>query len=341
MTGLRIRAKQARSVRAPLPGELSGVGQTFGVVQDPCTQARRDANPTRAANCAADGVPANYTPPQTVEQGVGGLSGGNPNLRPERGDTLTYGFVWEPSFARGLSIAVDRFEIDVEQIISTVSRQIAVNTCYDTPNRLLCNVVTRGTNVQIPGATYVLTQVNEQLENIAQLRIAGVDLDVRYNTALPGGWGDLTLGMLGTLYDKATYRTVGAPINLLGQAGGSTSDQGWVKFTASANIGWRYQGFNVNWNVRHIGAADMAATGATTTTTSAGYPRIPAHTYHNLRLGYQFSKSAEIYGGVTNIADKQPPFFASGSAGTQALDTVPGYYDIFGRSFFVGAKFKF
>ena len=44
---------------------------------------------------------------------------------------------------------------------------------------------------------------------------------------------------------------------------------------------------------------------------------------------------------MTNLFDKKPPFFASGSSGTQALDTVPGYYDVFGRSFFVGARFKF
>lgn len=341
MSGLRFRAKQARSVRAPLPGELSGVGQTFGVVQDPCTQARRTANPTRDANCATDGIPANYTPPQTVEQGVGGLSGGNPSLQPEQGDTLTFGLVWSPGYAKGLTVAVDRFQIDIEKIITTVSRQIAVNTCYDTTNRLLCNVVTRGTNVQIPGATYVLTAVNEQLENVAKMSVAGVDIDVRYDTPLPTGWGDLKLGVLATFYDKATLATVGAPINLLGQAGGSTSDQGWIKFTANANVGWKMGAFNANWNIRHIGKADMAATGATTTTTSAGYPQIPAHTYHNVRVGYALSKTADVYAGITNLADKKPPFFASGSSGTQALDTVPGYYDVFGRSFFVGAKAKF
>jgi iron complex outermembrane receptor protein len=341
MEGLRVRAKQARSVRAPLPGELSGVGQTFGVVQDPCTAARRTANAIREANCTADGVPTNYTPPQTVEQGVAGLSGGNPNLAPEEGDTLTYGVVWTPSFVRGLSVAVDRFQIDVEKIITTVSRQIAVNTCYDTTNRLLCNVVTRGTNVQVPGANYVLTAVNEQLENVAKLNIAGVDIDVRYATQLPNGWGNLNVNLLTTLYDKAKFTTVGDPINLLGQAGGSTSDQGWIRFTANANIGWRYGAFSANWNIRHIGAADMAATGANTTTTSAGYPRIPAHTYHNVRVGYQLNKNTEVYGGITNLTDKEPPFFASGSAGTQALDTVPGYYDVFGRSWFVGAKMTF
>ena len=52
-------------------------------------------------------------------------------------------------------------------------------------------------------------------------------------------------------------------------------------------------------------------------------------------------KDAEIYLGVTNLADKKPPVFASGTSGTQALDTVPGYYDVFGRSYFAGVRAKF
>ena len=202
-------------------------------------------------------------------------------------------------------------------------------------------MVTRGTSVLVPGANYVLTGVNQQLENIAKLNIAGYDVDIRYNRKLPSGWGDLNLGLLTTIYDKASQQGVGAPVNLLGQAGGSTSDQGWIKVTANANIGWRLGAFNANWNVRYIGPADMGSTGATTTTTDGGYPRIPAHTYHNVRIGYQAMKSLELSLGVTNLADKKPPFFASGSAGTQALDTIPGYYDVFGRSFFLGAKMKF
>lgn len=341
VTGLRFRAKQARSVRAPVPGELSGIGQTAGVVNDPCTASRRTANATRAANCLADGVPATYAPPQSVEQSVSGLTGGNANLKPEQGDTITYGLVWTPTFDKGLSVAIDRFQIDLDEVILATGRQLAVNTCYDTPGRLLCNVVTRGTSVLVPGANYVLTGVNQQLENIAKLNIAGYDVDIRYNRKLPSGWGDLNLGLLTTIYDKASQQGVGAPVNLLGQAGGSTSDQGWIKVTANANIGWRLGAFNANWNVRYIGSADMGSTGATTTTTDGGYPRIPAHTYHNVRIGYQAMKSLELSLGVTNLADKKPPFFASGSAGTQALDTIPGYYDVFGRSFFLGAKMKF
>ena len=92
----------------------------------------------------------------------------------------------------------------------------------------------------------------------------------------------------------------------------------------------------VNWNMRHIGAADMSPT-----STANGYPRIAAHTYHNLRLGYEFAKGSEAYFGINNVADKKPPFFASGTSGTQALDTIPGYYDPFGRSYFAGVRMKF
>jgi iron complex outermembrane recepter protein len=333
--GVRFRYKQARSVRAALPGELSGVGQTFGVVNDPCKASLiNTGSASRAAACAAAGVPVGYAPPQTVEQGVAGLSGGNPNLKPEKGDTRTFGIVLTPPQLKGFSLAIDRFEFDISDIITTVSRQDAVNLCYD--QGLLCNVVTRGANVQIPGANYVLTAVNEQLENVAKLKVSGIDVDARYNFGLPAGWGAMDLGLTATLYDKALQNTAGTELQLLGQAGGSTTDQGWVRFTANANIGWAWNGLKVNWNMRHIGETNM-----TEAANKAGYPRIPAVTYHNLRVGYQFNKAAEIAVGVTNIADKQPPFFASGSSGTQALDTIPGYYDVFGRSFFVSAKYKF
>lgn len=336
--GLRFRAMKARAIRTPVPGELSGIGQTFGVINDPCTAARRNANTTRAANCATDGVPANYAPALSIEQSVEGLSGGNAALNPERGTTLTYGFVFQPGgFAKGLTVAVDRFDIQMTDMIASVARQTATNLCYDTTNRLLCNVVRRGTHPLIPGANYVLRAVDEQLLNLASMSIKGVDVDVRYGFKA-GAFGEFDLSAIATIYDDATQTPLaGQPdVDLLGQAGGSTIDQGFVKFTANGNIGWKYGPFKANWNMRHIGRADMAVG-----TTAQGYPKIGAHTYHNVRAAFAVNKSTEVYAGVTNLTDKKPPLFASGTSGTQALDTIPGYYDIFGRSYFVGANFKF
>lgn len=334
--GLRLRGMQARAVRTPVPSELSGIGQTFGVVNDPCTASRRNANPTRAANCATDGVPADYAPVLSIEQSVAGFAGGNPNLKPEEATTRTYGFVYTPSTLKGFSLAVDRFEIQMEDIISSVARQTAVNLCYDTTSRLLCGTRTRGTHPLLPGANYVLQSVNATLQNVAEFDLKGVDLDLRYS--FKTGFGDMDLSTLATFYDKALLLPLeGQPtVDLLGQAGGSTALQGNIKFSATGNIGWRKGAFRANWNMRHIGRADMAVG-----TTEAGFPKIGSHTYHNLRGVYTASKSVELYAGVTNAFDKKPPVFASGTSGTQALDTIPGFYDVFGRSYFVGANLKF
>lgn len=336
--GLRLRAMQARSVRTPVPGELSGIGLTGGVVNDPCTKDRRNANPVRAANCATDGVPADYDPPLVIQQGVAGLSGGNANLKPEKGTTLTYGLVWQPASAKGLSVSIDRFDIQIDDAITVVSRQLALDKCYDTINRILCGAVTRGASPLIPGASHILLGVNEQKQNVAQYHISGVDIDLRYGMKLPNSWGELDLSLLATVYDKATLLPLAgeASVNLLGQAGGSTDDQGWVRMTANGNAGWRYGKFNANWNLRHIGRADMAVG-----STDLGFPQIGAHTYHNVRAGYAFAKGSEVFAGITNLFDKKPPIFATGTSGTQSLDTVPGYYDVFGRSYFVGIRTKF
>jgi outer membrane receptor protein involved in Fe transport len=72
------------------------------------------------------------------------------------------------------------------------------------------------------------------------------------------------------------------------------------------------------------------------------FPTVGSHVYHDVRLGFSFGdRGSEIYAGVTNLFDKDPPFFASGTSGTQALDTIPAFYDVFGRSYYAGTRIKF
>jgi outer membrane receptor protein involved in Fe transport len=329
-----VRVMRGRAVRTPVPGELSGVGQTFGTVNDPCAAAQRGAQGgARDAACDAAGVPDNYTPPLNVTQSVGGFVGGNPNLAPEIATTLTYGFAYQPPMAPGLSLTLDRFEIELEDVITTVGRQQVANQCYDAG--LFCASVTRGTNPNVPGANYVLTGVNDQLTNVATLDIRGFDFSARYDTRLFGG--RLSLNALGTRYDRAKRIVLpGTPAtDLRGFAGGSTSDQGYVKFTGTGNVNWRAtNGINFNYNLRYIGKSK------TSPFAPSFYPSIPAHTYHNARIGAELM-NFEVWAGVDNIFNKAPPFFPTSTAGTQALDTVPALYDVFGRSFYFGVKRTF
>lgn len=340
--GLRFRVMRARSVRVPTPGELGGGGQTFGVVNDPCTAARRNENPTRAANCAADGVDPNYSPPTVVEQSVAGFQVGNPDLEPEEATTLTYGLVWTPTFVPNLSVTVDRFEIEVDKFVNLFGRQSIANLCYDSPDRQFCDLVTRGANPVVAGATYVLNAVNDTFDNISAYDISGVDVELAYRFNIADmfradrDYGGLAIAVRGTFYDKA--ETVPSPgsdtIDLLGFAGGSTTDQGFLRRQIIADLNYDVGPWSASWNIRHIGSTKMSPF-------EEGFPEIGSHTYHNVRFGFDFGEGSEMYLGVTNLFDKDPPFFASGTSGTQALDTIPAFYDVFGRSYYAGTKVRF
>jgi len=336
LDGLRFRVMRARSVRVPTPFELGGGGQTFGVINDPCTAARRNLNPTRAANCAADGVLDSYTPPTSVEQSVAGFEVGNPDLAPEEATTLTYGVIWTPSFVPNLAVTVDRFQIEIDKFVNLFTRQGIANACYDTPDRQFCDLLTRGTNAFVPGANYVLNAVNDTFANLSVYDVSGIDVEVNYRFTIADA-GGLAIGLRGTFYDKAETvpRPDAATIDLLGFAGGSTNAQGFLRRQIISDLNYTLDRFSANWNTRYLGPTKMSPF-------STGFPEIGSRVYHNARFAFNlWDDKTEIFAGVTNVFDKKPPFFASGTSGTQALDTIPAFYDVFGRSYFAGTKIRF
>jgi outer membrane receptor protein involved in Fe transport len=334
---------RARSVRTPVPEELSGIGQTFGTISDPCTQANRGpAGGTRDVNCAADGVPVGYDPVLQIQQGVAGFTGGNPDLVPEVATSLTYGFVLTPSFLPEFSLSVDRFSISVDGIITTIARQTEANLCYDTPGRLFCDQLTRGTHPLRPGDNFILVAVNEQTQNVAATDISGFDVNLGYAFGIADVFrsaadlGRLSMDLSMTFYDKADLQPVPGEekIDLLGAAGGSTSDQGFLKRQGVLNLRYGLGPFGANWHTRYIPRSEMSPF-------TSGFPKVASHIYHDARFALRFGEGSETYVGISNVFDKDPPFFATSTAGTQALDTVPGYYDIFGRSYYAGVRVKF
>lgn len=352
--GVRFRANKSRAIREPSLGESTGGGQTAGVVADPCVDdGRRTANATRAANCLADGVPLGYRPALSIEQGVQGVQLGNPNLRPEVADTVTFGVVvqaaqfdWAPSWLQEFTLTVDRFTIAVEDLINPPGRQVVANLCYDTagPGRAdYCSALTRGAHPLLGGGNYALLTVNEQVVNGASLEVKGVDIQATYawDTAekpLFGfeGIGRFSINTAWTFYDEALSQPyASAPKrDVLGFAGGSTSEAGFLKKQGNTAITWTLDGWSATYTNRFIGETKNSPFAATPIT-------IDAHAYHSVHLQYAFENDLMVYGGVNNLMDTQPPFFPTGTAGTQALDTVPAYYDVIGRQAYVGFKARF
>src|SRR5262249_4583813 len=131
---LRFRAGFARAVRAPNLSDLyAPLGQNFAPApNDPCSKRNiGTGSATRAANCAAAGIPTAYA--FVYNQSLEIRSGGNPTLQAETSDSVTVGFVFQPSFIPDFSLSVDYYDIQVDKVITAPTAQQILNACYDSP----------------------------------------------------------------------------------------------------------------------------------------------------------------------------------------------------------------
>ena len=60
-----------------------------------------------------------------------GLLGGNPNLSPEKADSLTAGVILQPRFIPGLALTADYFNIKVKNVIGLEAFGGVIAACFD------------------------------------------------------------------------------------------------------------------------------------------------------------------------------------------------------------------
>ena len=200
---LRLRAQFAHAVRAPNIGELFAPGgENFATVADPCNNVTATTTGNIAENCRAIPVIADriaatgaFTLTLAEQQGVGGFTGqGNENLEAEQSDSWTFGAVFDRNLgnAGDFTLSVDYFMIEIDDLIDTVDRQIALNSCFNVapanfPNQF-CGFLTR----DVDGPAFQLgelTEVNSAFVNEGTLETEGVDVSMLWNWDL----GELVL----------------------------------------------------------------------------------------------------------------------------------------------------
>ena len=128
---LRFRFNYSRAVRAPNVSETGfPLVPNFQTITDPCNPSTRNSGANRARNCLADLGPV--LPLLTdVTQSLAIVSGSNPNLTEETSDSYTLGFVFQPNAIRNFSLSTDYYHIKVDGIITSLTAQNLINSCYD------------------------------------------------------------------------------------------------------------------------------------------------------------------------------------------------------------------
>jgi len=342
ISDLRLRGNVARAIRGPNLAELyTAQGQNYGTVGDPCSLRNiGTGTATRAANCRAAGIPANYDFFYT--QSLGFLSGGNPALKAETSDSTTIGAVIQPRFLPDFSLSVDLYNIKVKDAIASVSAQNILNLCYDSTslNNVYCSMFKRnGTGTGPKGEVAYQVLENSLLVssvNYAALEARGVDAEAAYK---------FQVNSLGSFDTRVVYTHVLKRNNYLDVV------NPW-KYTSSAGaLGDPKDAFNFDLNfkrdkltlgakIRYLGRMPVASIASTYSVqgrdpenADASDTRFyPSIWYTDLRAGYEVSKTLNVYASIDNVANRIPPLGGTGTGdGT-------GIYDAMGRFFSFGFK---
>jgi len=321
--GFRLRGTYSRDVRA---GNLSERYDKTGGVGNVIDRRTTAENPTWGG--------------QTYQVTV--FSGGNPEIQPEKADTFTAGAVLQPTFLPGFSTSVDWYQVKINGAISTVGTQGVVDRCFLDDETSFCDLIT----VDSSQADKIVL-VGNQFVNVAQSSVEGVDAEIGYRSNLNVFGGDESFSaraFMSFLLDRSDTGATGAVTRFHGLTGIAPDTGGFglfPKFRGTGNITYRNGGFNMFLQGRLIGSGKRSFT---LNNTQIEDNNTPSVFYADMRLSYEFpvgDSTLEVFGSVTNLFDKDPPVEGTYSTFTGASTQFnAGLFDVLGRRFTLGAKFR-
>ncbi len=259
--------------------------------------------------------------------------------------TWTYGFVFQPSFLPGFSLAVDYFDIEIDDVITAPSAQQILNACYDAPtlNNQFCPLFQRNASPVGPQNEMPFQILEGNLQqvvlNYASSRSRGVDVEATFPFEIP---------RVGRLNSRLVYTHTLQRDDFLDPGNPDRADQvlfelGDPKDAFNLDLDLDLGALSLSYQLRYIGKQLVSLAEDVTTVDgrppgNADFGPITAYssvTYSDVRAGYEFNRQWNFYVGVDNVADKLPPLGLTGTGGGS------GIYEPRGRFFYGGARFKY
>lgn len=343
LRGVTLRGVKSFSTRVPNFGELySPVSVvTLGHISDPCQEALITQDKDRAANCAAT-VPGWTGPlPRPNLNAPRVFSGGNPDLKPETSNSFSYGVVWQPTFLRGLDLTADYWEIEIDDVITSLSYTTIMNNCVnpsDGPDMGYCQYVHRFTETSGSHLIGEVDYVQAQYANLASRLTRGIDFSANYSFDL--GPGQARLGFSGTR--RLEQRVIAAR----GSAGTDyTGAWNYPDFRGTLTLGYDIGPFTFGWNTSYISKSRYSATDQSDETREMPY--VPAYARHDLNIAWRATENHTLSLGVKNLtrAKVDHPVLAQNTGTSphqiEGNNSANAYYDAIGRYYFATVKVDF
>jgi outer membrane receptor protein involved in Fe transport len=347
----RIRGSQQAVVRGPNIGEFFGAAVQAPILgtarpTDYCSDPARYNVPTTL--CAALGAPSTpgYVPLVNgvpLIDGAVAVQGGGEAIRPESGDTFTYGFVFTPNFIPGLSVILDYYEIQIDDAIGTINPIQLMDSCYlvlQDATSALCQKIRRDPT------TGRVVLFDQRDTNLTLLRTAGWDFSLYYNARLPEELPGERINIAFNAGIVDTFvRLLFPSDNLFDCAGdfggGACSDSGTgiraiPEYRHNLNVSWINGPLTIRGAWRMTGSVEALIKKVPEPQWRNVAPnnnlvqKIKAWDYFDLGFSYRINDNMRVGGTIANILDKEPPILGSAQ---QDANTLPNQYDILGRRF--------
>lgn len=304
---LRLRATRSRDIRAPNIGELFSQTQTlFRTVTDPLNGQQT-----------------------TIRM----LRGGNPDLSPERADTVTAGIVYEPRWLPGFRASVDVYDIKIKQAVGSLEAQDIINRCAGGATQL-CSLIQRGAGNSIEA-------VKATLINLNTLKTRGIDFELSYRSSLAAISeklpGDISLRLLGTYVDTLITDDGITAIDRAGDVGPSVDGIPHWRWNVSATYSGGPTTFQVLGRYVGGGAYDHSYDAF-----GIDDNRISSRFYVDASIQYDLAgkegKGPQLFLAINNLFNIDPP--VAPDSVFVPLATNKYIYDVVGRYASIGFRFK-
>ena len=343
--GVSLRGVKGFSTRVPNFGELYAPISmvTLGHISDPCQEVLILQDNDRMANCAAT-VPGWTGPlPRPNQNQPRVFTGGNPDLTPEISNSFSYGVVWQPTLIRNLDLTADYWEIDIDNVITSIAYGTIMNNCVNAsggPDMGYCQFVHRHTTTAGSHLTGEVDYVQAQFANLAGRRTRGIDFGVNYRFDL--GPGRYRVAFTGT---RNLERRV---IAQRGSAGTDNVGQfQYPDFKASVMNRYEVGDFSFGLTTRYISKSLFAVNDQSLETRELPY--VPAYWQHDLNVSWYPTDKYTVSLGVKNLTDaeiKHPVLQSHATTPHLTADNAnanngAAYMDGIGRYFFVTLKADF
>jgi iron complex outermembrane receptor protein len=314
---VRFRLTRSRDIRAPSLQDLFNVGANGGA-------------PTVGllVNIPGHG-------PVTTTAGTRTAATGNPLLKPEISNTLTYGAVVTPTFLPNFNFSVDAYAINISSAISTPTVEQEVQFCNQG--------VASNCAFFVYDNTDSVTLAYRKPFNFARYKVDGVDFEASYRFSMSDIWldidGSVALRTLAGFIDHDQNSTAGvATIDRAGDVGpnGYHSPKWRSTWQAQFDTG-PYEAF---FQVRWVGAGKWDST--LVQGVDIDNNAVPAAVYVDTNFRYNFESWGgdwSAFLGINNLFNITPPL--DPSTGNNPYRTQAELYDTVGRLFRVGFKFKY